>query len=166
MLTSKPWSLSCGCKEILIFLKNMIHWNQSQSNGCTCFHFILWYICFWSEQNYMSLLAELGVYSNFAKFKWSFPIPFYVLCQCSTHWSLRHNYAAVSCNCLEGTDATATARDRGFKWSLPQELSKVFVSPSKSCSHCSRCQSRQKRTLKFCEFGGWIPRGSVIRKSF
>lgn len=106
-----------------------------------------------------SEVKKVKLCPNQVKFFFSFP--FYV--SCSTHQSLRHNYAAVSCSCLEGTDATATARDRGFKWSLPQELSKVFVSPSKSCSHCSRCQNRQKRTLKFCEFGGWIPQGGVIR---
>lgn len=167
MLTSKCWLACCGHEETLkiIFLATKMPWEQPQSNGCTSFYCVLWNICFWSEQSYTSLLAVLRVYSNFAQIKWSFSIPFYVIVSCSTHWSLRHNYAAVSCNCLEGTDATATARDRGFKWSLPQELSKVFVSPSKSCSHCSRCQNRQKRTLKFCEFGGWIPRGSVIRKS-
>lgn len=122
-----------GHEEIIkvIFLSTKMPWKQPQSNGCTSLLSILCYIFFWSEQKYVSLLAVLWVYSNFAQIKWSFSIPFNVIVSCSTHWSLRHNYAAVSCSCLEGTDATATARDRGFKWSLPQELSKCFVSPSK-----------------------------------
>lgn len=123
MLTIKCWLACCGHEEILkiIFLATKKPWDQPQSNGCTSFYCFLWNICFWSEKS-QTLPKSSEVFFFLSLLCYSF---------CSTHQSLRHNYAAVSCSCLEGTDATATARDRGFKWSLPQELSKCFVSPSK-----------------------------------
>lgn len=64
MLTCKPWSLRCGCKE-----------TQSHSNGCTSFHSFLRCICFWSEQNWVplsSIGSKLKLCWNQVKF---FPIP-------------------------------------------------------------------------------------------
>ncbi len=167
MLTSKCWLACCGHEEILkmIFLVTKIPWEQPQSNGCTSFYCVLWNICFWSEQNYTSLLAYWWVYSNFAQIKWSFSIPFYVIVSCSTHWSLRHNYAAVSCNCLEGTDATATARDRGFNEASHRSSAKSLFPPVKAVPIALAVRTDRSALWNFVslvvEFPGGVSLGNL-----